>query len=92
MEELDNKTLTETDVFFILVIMSAVALVLAIIILIPVLLVVNKTREEVLGLFLDIPEKTVKFLYSKCENFISNLQIGEEDELVSVDDLDKQGD
>jgi len=34
-------------------------------------------------LFLDIPNRTVKILYNKCETFLSNLQIGEEDEMLS---------
>ena len=34
-------------------------------------------------MFLDIPERTIKYLYNKSENFISNLQIGEDDEVIS---------
>ena len=49
-------------------------------ILFPVLIKVNKTREEVLSLFLDIPEKTVKSLYQKDESFLSSLQVEDEDE------------
>lgn len=49
-------------------------------ILFPVLIKVNKTREEVLSLFLDIPEKTVKSLYQKAETFLSSLQVEDEDE------------
>lgn len=71
-----------------LLLISAIALILAMIVLFPVLLNVNKTREEVLSLFLDIPEKTVKSLYTKCESFISNLQVGEEDDVVS--ELDEE--
>jgi hypothetical protein len=44
-------------------------------------------------LFLDIPEKTVKGLYNKCETFISNLQVGEDEDMVSEideEELDKQ--
>lgn len=29
--------------------------------------------QDILVLFLDIPDKTIKFLYSKCENFLSNV-------------------
>jgi len=46
-----------------------------------------------LSLFLDIPEKTVKGLYNKCETFISNLQVGEDEDMVSEideEELDKQ--
>jgi len=48
---------------------------------------VNKVKEEILKLFLEIPEKNVKVLYTKCENFIGNLQVGEDDEALS--DLDE---
>lgn len=45
----------------------------------------------VLSMFLDIPDKTVKYLYNKCENFISNLQVGEEEEVLSeMEDLEKE--
>ncbi|CAD8048146.1 unnamed protein product [Paramecium sonneborni] len=47
--------------------------------------------QEILVLFLDIPDKTIKFLYSKCENFLSNIQIGEDDEMLSdFDELEKE--
>ena len=48
------------------------------------IMLVNKTKEEVLTLFLDIPENQIKLLYERCENFISNLQNGEEDEAASM--------
>ena len=81
--ELIDRTITKEEIFMVLLIISAVALIVALIVLFPVLRQVNKTREEVLSLFLDIPEKTVKGLYTKCENFISNLQVGEDDDMVS---------
>lgn len=40
-------------------------------------------QEEILRLFLDVPEKQVKNLYTKAENFISNLQYGEGEECIS---------
>ncbi|CAD8043447.1 unnamed protein product [Paramecium primaurelia] len=50
-----------------------------------------KGLQEILVLFLDIPDKTIKFLYSKCENFLSNIQIGEDDEMLSdFDELEKE--
>eukprot|EP01017_Pseudomicrothorax_dubius_P025798 TRINITY_DN2823_c0_g1_i4.p1 TRINITY_DN2823_c0_g1~~TRINITY_DN2823_c0_g1_i4.p1 ORF type:complete len:594 (-),score=139.09 TRINITY_DN2823_c0_g1_i4:141-1922(-) len=85
--ELVNRSTQKKNVFLILLIVSAVALVLTVIVLFPVLHSVNKTKEEVLSLFLDIPEKTVKGLYTRCENFISTLQVGEDEDMMSdVDD------
>jgi hypothetical protein len=52
-------------------------------VLFPILIKVSKQKEKVLSLFLDIPEKQVKILYNKCENFISNLQVEDDDELQS---------
>mmetsp|Transcript_18943 Transcript_18943/g.16341 ORF Transcript_18943/g.16341 Transcript_18943/m.16341 type:complete len:103 (+) Transcript_18943:3784-4092(+) len=70
-------------------ILSIVILLVTMVILYPVLKAVNKTREEVLALFLVIPEGTVRSLYGKCENFISNLQVGEDDDLAS--EFDDEG-
>jgi len=84
-DDTDNKATT----FLILLIVSIVVLLFSVALLIPVLRSVNKTREEVLSLFLNIPDKTVRSLYTKCENFISNLQVGEDDDVVSEIDDDE---
>lgn len=83
VEELTSRSGTKVETFMIIRVMSGVTLILAMIILFPVLYKVNSTREEVLSLLLDIPEKVVKGLYTKCENFVSNLQVGEDDDMVS---------
>jgi len=88
-EELVSKVNSKNSSFLLLLLGSAITLVVALIILSPILYQVNKGNEEVLSLFLDIPEKTVKGLYNKCETFISNLQVGEEDDIVSEIDEDE---
>lgn len=35
-----------------------------------------KIKEQILTVFLDIPQKTAKFLYQKCENFLVNISSG----------------
>jgi len=93
--ELSDRVNSKSSPFLILLIASIIALVLALIILFPILFQVNKIREEVLSLFLDIPEKTVKGLYNKCETFISNLQVGEDEDMISEideEELDKNQD
>lgn len=40
-------------------------------------------KQQILSVFLEIPEKTAKYLYQKCENFLSELGSGEEDEVHS---------
>lgn len=45
-----------------------------------------------LAIFIDLPDKTTKYLFNKAENFISNLQMGEDDDLISeMDELEKEG-
>jgi hypothetical protein len=89
VSELSDRTLANSGLFIIWMIIAGVALCLSMLILIPLSVIVNRSREEILGLFLDIKEKKIKSLYSKCENFINNLQIGEEDDVGSLDDLDR---
>jgi hypothetical protein len=43
------------------------------IVLFPILLSVRFTKEEVVKLFLELPDKVVKNLYTKCESFVSSL-------------------
>ena len=91
VQALDDRTTLKKVVFMIFLIISAVSIFFALIILIPVLINVNKAKENVLSLFLDIPEKTVKILFTKCETFVSNLQVGEDDDLLSeIEEFSKQ--
>jgi len=82
VQALNDRTSSKVY-FMIFLIISAVSICLSLLILIPVLLNVNKAKENVLCLFLDIPEKAVKILFTKCEAFVSNLQVGEDDDLLS---------
>ena len=91
--ELFEKVNEKGGDFLILLLSSIASLILALLILFPILFQVNRTREKVISLFLDIPEKTVRGLYNKCETFISNLQVGEDEEMISEvdeDELEKQ--
>lgn len=91
VQSLDDRTTLKKVVFMIFLIISAVSIFFALIILIPVLINVNKAKENVLSLFLDIPEKTVKILFTKCETFVSNLQVGDDDDLLSeIEEFSKQ--
>ena len=83
VQALNDRTTLKKTTFMIFLIISAISIFVALIILIPVLMNVNKTKEKVLSIFLDIPEKTVKILFTKCETFISNLQVGDDDDLLS---------
>ncbi|EAS07526.3 PAS domain S-box protein (macronuclear) [Tetrahymena thermophila SB210] len=89
VNELFNRTSATSAIFIIWMIIAGISLFVSFVIFIPLSIIVNRSREEVLGLFLDIKEKRIKNLYSKCENFINNLQIGEEEDIGSLDDIDK---
>lgn len=52
---------------------SAGILGVSLLLLIFFLIQMASRLQDILILFLDIPDKTIKFLYSKCENFLSNV-------------------
>ncbi|CAD8157654.1 unnamed protein product [Paramecium octaurelia] len=88
---LTKKTTEKKETFLVILGISAGALGLGLLLLTIITLSVNKTQEEILFMFLDIPDKTVKYLYNKSENFISNLQVGEEEEVLSeLEELEKE--
>ncbi|CAD8209105.1 unnamed protein product [Paramecium pentaurelia] len=85
------KTSEKKETFQIILGISAGALGLGLLMLTIITLSVNKIQEEILSMFLDIPDKTVKYLYNKSENFISNLQLGEDDDVLSdLEELEKE--
>ncbi|CAK82689.1 unnamed protein product (macronuclear) [Paramecium tetraurelia] len=89
--ELRIKTQDNGQNFLTILGVSAAAIGLGLIIMIIAMISVSKNQEEVLAMFLDLPDKTVKYLYNKSENFISNLQMGEDDEVLSeIDDVEKE--
>ncbi|CAD8162069.1 unnamed protein product [Paramecium octaurelia] len=90
-EGLTEKTREKMETFQIILGISAAALGLGLLMLTIITLSVNKIQEEILSMFLDIPDKTVKYLYNKSENFISNLQLGEDDDVLSeLEELEKE--
>lgn len=73
-----------------MVALSASLLAIAIMVFVIGIVLINNLLIQSLIIFLDIPDKTIKYFYNKCENFISNLQLGEdEDTLSNYDDNDK---
>ncbi|CAD8074133.1 unnamed protein product [Paramecium primaurelia] len=88
---LDDRTTRQEKVEIIIITLSAIMLFMSLIIYSIAIILLAQMRLSILQLFLDIPEKTVKYFYSKCENYISNLQVGEDDENVSFqEDLEEQ--
>lgn len=70
-------------IFLILLILAVLLDFVAIVILIPLTLKVSNSKDKVLALFLDIPPGVLKKLCIKCENFLTNLQVGDEDDIES---------
>lgn len=82
------RTADQSSKFLIIVIIVAVILIFSMMVLVPVVISVKITKEEVVKLFLEVPDNIVKTLYTKSENFVSSLQIGEDDDAVSnVDEM-----
>ena len=73
-------------VFLTILLVSLALMVIQIFIMIPIFIQANQNQQEILQLFLDIPEQTAKILYQKVEVFLSTLQLGEEDKAHSEDD------
>ena len=88
-EELTKRTKTDKNAFILILVFAILALAFSMVVMIPIMYSVTKARDHILGLFFDIPSKTVKLLYSKCENFVSNLQVEEDDDMASQLDEDE---
>ncbi|CAD8125807.1 unnamed protein product [Paramecium sonneborni] len=81
--ELRIKSENNRDTFLLILGISAAALGIGLIIMIMAIISVYKTQEEMLAIFIDLPDKTIKYLFNRAENFISNLQMGEEEDFIS---------
>jgi flagellar basal body-associated protein FliL len=88
LKALQKNNKNKEDLIINILISSVLVFFAAVIITVPVLFKVNQTKAEVLRLFLDIPEKTMKMLYSKCEMYYSNIQMGEDEEDVALTEQD----
>ncbi|CAD8162073.1 unnamed protein product [Paramecium octaurelia] len=89
--ELRVKSENNKDTFLLILSISAAALGVGLFIMIMAIVSVNKTVEEMLVIFIDIPDKIIKYLFNRAEGFLSNLQVGEDDELISeMDDIEKE--
>ncbi|CAD8112154.1 unnamed protein product [Paramecium primaurelia] len=89
--ELRIKSENNKDTFLLILSISAAALGVGLFIMLIAIVSVNKTIEEILVIFIDIPDKMIKYLFNRAENFISNLQMGEDDDLISeMDEIEKE--
>ena len=80
---------TDAGQFSIILLLFTLACVIGYIVSVPILFSIMRSQSEILKLFLEIPDKMIKTLYSECENFVSNLQIGEEEQIGSEIDMNE---
>ncbi|CAD8065320.1 unnamed protein product [Paramecium sonneborni] len=92
IDNLIQKTMEKISIFVVLLVVSISTISIGLFLLIIALLSVSRSQSEIVSLFLDIPDKTIRYLYHKSENFLTNLQIGEDDDLMSENDenIDKE--
>ncbi|CAD8150032.1 unnamed protein product [Paramecium pentaurelia] len=87
----DQTNKLYSDILVILI-LSACLTFISSIILTCILTSTLDKRQEILSIFLDIPEKTAKLFYSKCENFLSQISSNEDDEVLSeIDIIEEKG-
>lgn len=78
-------------VYVVLIFIIGGALLLSAVLLQPVLNSVNQSKVQILNLFLDIPENSIRILYLKSEKFLSAIQVGEDqDDMATNIDEDEQ--
>ncbi|CAD8069136.1 unnamed protein product [Paramecium sonneborni] len=86
IDNLIDNTSNKYTTILILLLISVSSITIGILLIVIVMRSVYKSQTEIIKLFLNLPDKTIRFLYRKCENFLSNLQIGEDGDLTSEND------
>ena len=83
IDEIEKLLGQKEDKFMIILVISILFICFGLLCLTPLLLKIESDKERILSFFLDISSRHVKSITSKCENFLTNLQVGDEDDLVS---------
>ncbi|KRX02121.1 PAS domain [Pseudocohnilembus persalinus] len=83
VQQLKDWADDKTRYFQTVLIIYIVLLIFSFIGIIPIYIQVKKSQKEVLLFFLDIPNKKIKQLFQKSEQFVNQMQSGNEEELVS---------
>ncbi|KAL4432303.1 hypothetical protein ABPG74_011062 [Tetrahymena malaccensis] len=81
--ELDNWANNKSNLFLVLLILSIMLILVLLLIILPFYFWVTKSQKEVLTIFLEIPTPKVKKLFQKCENFVNQMQSGNDEEMFS---------
>ena len=83
INEIDKLLGQKEDKFMIILVIAILFICFGLLCLTPLLLKIESDKERILSFFLDISSRHVKSITVKCENFLTNLQVGDEDDLVS---------
>ena len=83
IQEIDKLLGQKEDKFMIILVIAILFICFGLLCLTPLLLKIESDKERILSFFLDISSRNVKSITAKCENFLTNLQVGDEDDLVS---------
>lgn len=89
VSELLDRASQKNTLLLILFVSSLVTMCLSIPILIPAVGSVNKTKDQVLSLFFEIPDNFITMLGLRCETFLASLSSSEhekEEDVGSNDD------
>ena len=87
-QDLRSRAQDQTAIIMIFFFVSLGILILSIILLCPVVSSVNKTRMNVLSLFVDIPNYHIINLSIRCEKFLGTMLEDQHDEVDSDDGSD----
>ena len=79
-EELIARTKSKERLIIILFTVSISVLMISMWILYPIVSKVNTSKNQLLSLFIDIPNENVSQLFMRCEKYILEFNIEKEDE------------
>ena len=83
LSEYKNRNKNAKLLFFVITSISIVFMFFGMAIIFGAYKNIQKVKNKTIQQFLELDEKVVKNLYNKCESFISNIQVGEDDENLS---------
>ncbi len=90
-KELYERSSQKTNLLLTLFIASLVIVCLSLPILFPAVNSVNKTKDKVLTLFIEIPNMYIGDLAKRCEMFVVSLYDDQSEDMKSIDDGSQEG-
>ena len=71
VSELDVRTLNINEANTIVFYLSITSIIISVLILIPVVHIVNKTKQKYLEIFLELDNNNIRKLSTKCEKYMN---------------------